>query len=457
MPDVPMAEYIQFTSTPVKRAERGSLSICRTAFHSKGDGGTAPENYRKHQDSHIPIVDGRCGTGSPPLAPPVEIYHRAFASFMCHARDEDRQPSGDIIRKTAELMDTASEIAFWTSSTKRTTAGHCIGVPIGFLGLAVMAIIEEKGEFGSSGEGSVQGSFSYIEHWVDQSQEKLRKMSCCPTFIISIAGPWIVICGAIFTSDIIVQRLTDYIWLGRSRTIDDDRVVRIARVFDALACAIESLKSFYINLELFENENKRRRYFPLATSYVDNGRTVTFRYLKPLGRTDSSCVTFLAQREGHGAQVVVMFVERYGAAAHELLASRGWAPKLLYYGPVWPGADGLPDPDCHPRRMVVMEYVQGRSKPYIPDGAREVVRQAIALLHEHDMVHGDIRPPNILIEGDGDDGWGLRTKIIDFDWAGEAGKVHYPLNLSKGIRWPPNVVDYGLIDAAHDDEMVTQL
>jgi len=36
------------------------------------------------------------------------------------------------------------------------------------LGTAALAIIEEKPELGTSGEGSVQGSFSFIQHWNDQ-------------------------------------------------------------------------------------------------------------------------------------------------------------------------------------------------------------------------------------------------------------------------------------------------
>ncbi len=38
------------------------------------------------------------------------------------------------------------------------------------LGLAGLAIVEEKAELGSSGDGSVQGSFSYIHFWMDASQ-----------------------------------------------------------------------------------------------------------------------------------------------------------------------------------------------------------------------------------------------------------------------------------------------
>ena len=42
--------------------------------------------------------------------------------------------------------------------------------------------------------------------------------------------------------------------------------------------------------------------------------------------------------------------------------------------------------------------------------------------------------------------------VIDFDWAGEAGKVHYPLNinLNEGIRWPSGVTCGGLIEKGHD-------
>ena len=117
--------------------------------------------------------------------------------------------------------------------------------------------------------------------------------------------------------------------------------------------------------------------------------------------------------------------------------------------------------------MVVMEYVEGltahaafysEEKGALPDGVHGVVQRAVKLMHDNDMVHGDIRLGNILIAkaGEGDD-IGTRVKIVDFDWAGKAGEVRYPLRLSQVINWPEGVMSYAPITKAHDEEMVRKL
>ncbi|KIY64453.1 hypothetical protein CYLTODRAFT_101398 [Cylindrobasidium torrendii FP15055 ss-10] len=96
-------------------------------------------------------------------------------------------------------------------------------------GAAALAVVIENPELGCGGEGSVQGSFSYLQHWGDDQQKRLLLSCFCPSFIVFIAGPWLSVCGAIFTSKAVVQRLTNYLWLGNSRAIDDSNILRIAR------------------------------------------------------------------------------------------------------------------------------------------------------------------------------------------------------------------------------------
>lgn len=285
----------------------------------------------------------------------------------------------------------------------------------------------------------------------------------CPSFIIGIAGPWIVIMGAIITSHVIVQRLTDFIWLGPSRAIDNERILHLARIFQSLRLAVRRLKSYYEG-PLSSPKAENDRFFPMATSYTDSeGKKIRFRYQDPLKMSDPSCISFLATVEDTepSKKIVVKFVERYGDGAHRLLEARGLAPKLLYYGPVW--LDGPEQDGCGSRRMVVMEHLGGKTIEDQYDDGRELpttvkaaVRAAIEYLHEQNMVHGDVRPPNILIE-EGEGAEESRVRVLDFDWAGEAGKVHYPFNLSPEIKWPKGVEDYALIEIAHDIAMIGKL
>lgn len=44
------------------------------------------------------------------------------------------------------------------------------------------------------------------------------------------------------------------------------------------------------------------------------------------------------------------------------------------------------------------------------------------------MVHGDLRPPIVMIQvtGSGEPVSPVSLKLVDFDWAGLAGEAHYP-------------------------------
>ena len=55
------------------------------------------------------------------------------------------------------------------------------------LGTAALAIIEEKPELGTSGEGSVQGSFSFIQHWNDQ---KVRRLIAARARLLTYSRTW---------------------------------------------------------------------------------------------------------------------------------------------------------------------------------------------------------------------------------------------------------------------------
>ena len=54
---------------------------------------------------------------------------------------------------------------------------------------------------------------------------------------------------------------------------------------------------------------------------------------------------------------------------------------------------------------------------------------AIHLLHEANLVHGDLRIPNMVISNG-------RRSLIDFDSAGMEGIVKYPWSLNSNITWP---------------------
>ncbi|KAJ2912118.1 hypothetical protein MD484_g8294, partial [Candolleomyces efflorescens] len=434
--------------------------------------------YFNFQTGETPIFDGRYTAEQNTVALPVEIFYDGFAEFNADCHDESLEVEPEILKLTIQLMDASSRIVN-RESERQCTSRDLIHQLIQYsltqttlpnrpsadrttlhirrtepFGTAALAIVEEKGELGTSGEGSIQGCFSFVRHWADRQNEKLFDASLCPCFIVSISGPWIVILGAVFTSCAIVQRLTDYLWLGHSRVIDETRAVSIARVFSALGRAVRRLDRFYETLSLPSNPSDR--FFPLTRSYIDPQdpeKCIQFSYVAPLKGEDPSCVAYLARTTDDNA-IVIKFVERYGVEAHTLLAAHNLAPPLLYYGKIWPQHDR---DGCAPRKMVVMDYIDG--EPVDKNGVSEVacvaVLKAVRLLHEHGYVHGDIRWPNILIpEGEGDEEG--RVMLLDFDWAGREGEVRYPHRLSRGL-WVEGVDDGELIRREHDLGMVDRL
>ncbi|KIO28452.1 hypothetical protein M407DRAFT_242998 [Tulasnella calospora MUT 4182] len=64
-------------------------------------------------------------------------------------------------------------------------------------------------------------------------------------------------------------------------------------------------------------------------------------------------------------------------------------------------------------------------------------------MEEANVVHGDLRPNNVMLEVGSDttpvcsgEEQGVNLRVVDFDWAGEADKVCYPLQRNEDITWP---------------------
>ncbi|KAF5345722.1 hypothetical protein D9757_014963 [Collybiopsis confluens] len=434
-----------------------------------------PTNYYQYQTRPTALVDGRYSNdASKVAAAPIEFFHPVFAAFLGYLKDNERIDP-ELLRNTHEMMHSASQIATAEHQRERKTQAHlakilnkgvgqisvynkgtpdhsvtftCEGFP---LGVALLAALEEKGELGTSGDPVTQVAFSYLTYWKCFGQTELRNACCCPSFLISLAGPWITISGAIFAESVVVQRLTDLICLENGRDQDDEKVFAVARVFRALVWAVSDLKDWYINHRADLTPGTRslslpeERFFPLANSYTAaDGITVSFKYLNWLKAPSPTCRVFLAVRSDNEEKVVVKFVERYGEIAHKQLAKAGLAPKLLYCGSIW--KETTQQLGMGKRKMVVMEYIEGKH-PHggVSDSVRDAIANTIQGLHQNGLVHGDIRLPNIIIQDSDQSNPNLdeakRVRILDFDWAGKDGEVRYPLGL---------VMDGRPVDAVED-------
>jgi serine/threonine protein kinase len=255
---------------------------------------------------------------------------------------------------------------------------------------------------------------------------------------------------------VIVQRLTDYIWVGLDSVLSESHITRIARAFYALKASLKKLNSYYESLHPTGNLPADSRYFPSITAYHPHGgELVQFKYVGFLENCPD-CITLHARARTTPAQdIVVKFVDRYGKKAHQILADEGLAPKLLYCGSPHLNDD---EPSYQSISMVVMEYVDGdtfavakqRMSEESIKTVRSTVRRALLLLHSHGLVFGDLRSWNVMITKSDE------VKLIDFNWSGEEGQAKYPLLISPEIAWPEGVRALAVMRREHDLEMLSK-
>lgn len=260
-----------------------------------------------------------------------------------------------------------------------------------------------------------------------------------------IAGPWLYVLGGVLTDAFIVQPLTDLILLSGA-ALDSSRTVAVVRLFRSLSASLDQLAAFYRGVVPHNiRPPAPERLYPHIRAYPSRSGSVTFRYTSRLTDAHSSRAVYKA-RTDDGADIVVKFVQRYNADAHQLLAARLMAPDLLYYsmqGPTPTKYGGL--------AMVVMKFVEGRSYS-LPekDEIKISLKEAVDILHENNLVFGDLRPSNILVVGE-------RVKLIDFDWCAEDGEGRYPVGLNPEGGWHPDVGGSVEMRMSHDDYLLNKL
>jgi len=107
-----------------------------------------------------------------------------------------------------------------------------------------------------------------------------------------------------------------------------------------------------------------------------------------------------------GTKVLAKVVLRsYGTEVHAYLATREMAPQLL----------GCSD-------------VQGIATVVVLKRLEDI----LDALYADGMVHGDFRMANIMLKPGEEE----KAMLIDFDWAGEAESVKYPVTRSDGFGYP---------------------
>ena len=303
----------------------------------------------------------------------------------------------------------------------------------------------------------------------------MRAASCCPAFLVGMAGPNIIVSGAVFADQFIAQTLTDYISIiprlgDNGRSPFDSAGHRVATLFRALKTCITDLNSYYSRLmdaiappqppkvasTTGGGPSFRMPAVPYCPpsmisphfttyhhpAYHHPAGQVVLTYKKRLAPSADMKAVFVAEAKSASetATVVVKFTHKYNREAHDLLAraSPPQAPLLRYcaYEPtvqLW---------------VVVMDYVKGTQvKDKLTNPAHIAsLQKAVTTLHSSGFVFGDLRAPNVLTVGD-------VVVLIDFDWSGKYGEARYPSDILLGdsrINWHPTVHRGGPMMMEHD-------
>lgn len=118
---------------------------------------------------------------------------------------------------------------------------------------------------------------------------------------------------------------------------------------------------------------------------------------------------YIATLGGTNRNIIIKFTTRYNEAAHRLLDNAQLATRLHFceqiIGDVY---------------MVVMDRIDGKSvwqpqqeKKPAPIIVSEMAEKPVCLLHDNDVVFGDLQDPNIFVASEG------HVVLVEFDWLGK--------------------------------------
>jgi hypothetical protein len=257
--------------------------------------------------------------------------------------------------------------------------------------------------------------------------------------------------GAICADIFVAEAFTDFIYLGGTK----EQIVTLSRIFAAVAHAFDILKEYYRCLKLNPGSPNVNRLFPQPTYTANEHPQEVLTILRRFnyeGREADNYRRSLFEATYNDRQVLIKFCQAYHGNAHRIVADAGYAPQLFFCERLRGGV-----------MMVIMELVDGRdafhhfgSTKTIPSDLLDDVKAAISILHDANLVFGDMRRPNILVKKENDR---LRALLIDFEWVGEAGQARYPplLNDSGEIAWAEGVHPHGLMRKQHDLDMINSL
>ena len=396
------------------------------------------------------------------------IRARILCSCMMGVFEKESQRAEEFRDFLAEYLDSVqlTKHSFTSNSKSEITTDGTILYRLSPLSTDIMLFnCEVKNELGVTNCSAPEECLWYhYQHLTTRVKEELIERCCCPAILCSVVGPYISFSiGA---------------HLGKGRYVCDpvtpflpmmvlphqqDMIVMVAKALRATKNAIRKLKLQY---DTWANMAPSllaevQLDFPYVRSFDYQGSRYEFRYLESIPPGSHHLVyRVCVERTGGnsfpvGTELVVKFCKRYSVPAHRALSDdiqSQLAPSFISCLSI---AGGW--------KMVIMDYIPWSTLNNMmavdPDVQRAILsnlRRALNLLHNQNLVHGDLRPNNILVNPSGD------IRIVDFEHSGRfdgVNAVRYPpfLNKSGQIQWAPGTECNGLITREHDTFFYNQI
>jgi hypothetical protein len=267
-------------------------------------------------------------------------------------------------------------------------------------------------------------------------QEKWCFDKCVvPALLVTLVGAHLSVSFVAHAEQVVMDPATPLLpllFLPHDRAMMES----VARCLWAVKRCVKHLKQFYSELQYSKptaTDSIERFRFPYLNSVVVDGVAdpVDIHYLSQVGK--KLVFRALLQLPTGAVEIIVKFTKQYCEAAHRICHEFERGAPYLYHVVRLPGH----------WIAVVMEDIQ-ETRLFSKDSDWLILSRLMNNLHEHNIVHGDLRLGNILISAD-------RVCLIDFDWSGVVEEQKYPSFMNHAdIIWPPGASDGLSLRKEHD-------
>ncbi|KAI9449640.1 hypothetical protein BJY52DRAFT_1192413 [Lactarius psammicola] len=341
------------------------------------------------------------------------VYHFAREMAGFHEDERARRENGlDDLKKILGVEITPASIGAGVRTDCHYLGPHD----------AAIFVVEFKNEPADNKSMPMVELTGHVAHSHKQSFDKfegLFKGWNVPCLGLTVVGPYITFYGIIFLGQWRVVTLTPTLSCMASACDGRDRMALYAAFYGAsalLRCIHDDVKHFIDAPPTSPLTDRKLPYVSELPGYPNKNEKIRFRILGNLHDTsqDGGRNMYIAETSDK-EKVIVKFTHRYSIELHAFCAERGHAPRIFGFGSI-PGGWSVTAMDYIPASI----YPSESTNRALRDKWKNDLKKLVESFHAEDLVHGDLRQPNMIICGK------ENIMLVDFDWGGRVGEALYP-------------------------------